>query len=55
MVSVKQAMEEREACIPLMHGPLLLLTTDAAATIKQQWQLNSISAILPSQDFFFHL
>lgn len=36
-----------------MPGPLLLLTTEAAATIKQQWQLNSIPAISPSQDCIF--
>lgn len=54
MVSAKQPKEEREACTPLLvHGPLLLLTSEAAATIKQQWQLNSVSAISPSQDFFF--
>lgn len=56
MVSVKRAKEEREACIPLLvDGPLLLLTTEAAATIKQQWHLNSTSTISPSQDFFFSI
>lgn len=54
MVSVKREKEEREACMPLLvHGPLLLLTTDAAAMIKQQWQLNNISAISPPKTRFF--
>ena len=52
-LSVKCVKEEREAHVPvLVHGLLLLLSTEAAATLKQQLQLNNISATSPSLDFF---
>lgn len=45
--------KKREAHTPaLVHGPLLLLTTGAAATLKQQLQLNNISAVSAGPDFF---